>query len=180
MWKGATTSPARTPQKKSDPWTDLTRLLRVRPRSLAEVRDRLRERGHASERVTEAIERAVHAGLLDDAAFAKLWIRDRVGRHPLSRAAVVQELRAKGVDEALITATLEKEYPEAVEVELAQRLAEDRFQRLRSVDPDRRIARVLAHLSRRGFSRGLAVRAVRAAEEALQREEGDTASRTGV
>jgi regulatory protein len=144
------------------------------------VRDRLRERGHASERVQETIERAIHAGLLDDAAFAKLWIRDRVGRHPLSRAAVVQELRAKGVSDPLIAETLEKEYPQAVEGELAQRLVEDRLQRLRGVDPNRRTARVLAHLSRRGFSRGLAVDAVRAGEEALQREEDNAAGRTGI
>jgi len=151
--------------RKSDPWLDLTRLLCERPRSVAEVRLRLTRRGHDEEAVEATVRSAIEAGLLDDRAFAKLWVTDRLWHHPLSRAALQQELREKGVDRAIATAEIESQYPPVREIEIARDLAVARFERLRGIDAERRRDRVAGYLMRRGFRRGLALDVIRQLEK---------------
>ncbi len=152
------------PKPKADAWADLVRLLRERPRSIFEVRDRLGRRGHGQEAIDDAVASAVDAGLLDDRAFAKLWVSDRLWHHPLSRAAVAQELRQKGVASAVIDASLDELYPPVRELEVARELACSRYERLRGVDAARRASRTVRFLERRGFRRGTALEIVRALE----------------
>ncbi len=158
----------RTP--RSDPWVDLTRLLRERPRSVCEVRQRLARRGHVVDVVETTIRSAVDAGLLDDRVFAKLWVTDRLWHHPLSRAALELELRDKGIDPSIIAAELADQYPAVREVEIARDLASARFDRLRGVDPERRRNRTAAYLMRRGFRRGLSFDVVRQLEKECEDE----------
>jgi regulatory protein len=145
-------------------------LLRYRPRSIAEARRRLLERGFDRSVAEETIQHAVATDQLDDAAFAKLWVRDRLWHHPLSRAAVARELRDKGIDSELISATIEKEYPAVREMELAAELARQRMRRLCSLPGETRTRRLAAFLARRGFARGLVVQAVRVAETECNRD----------
>jgi regulatory protein len=153
------------PTRRSDPWADLTRLLRERPRSASEVRLRLARRGHDGETIEETIRSAIDVGLLDDRAFAKLWVTDRLWHHPLSRAALEQELREKGIDRSIAAAEIEAQYPAVREIEVARDLAAARFERLRGIDPERRSHRVANFLMRRGFRRGLAIDVIRQIEK---------------
>lgn len=155
---------------RSDPWVDLTRLLRVRPRSVHEARERLRRRGHDEGSVGKTIGAALDAGLLDDRAFTKLWVTDRLWHHPLSRAALAQELRDKGVDPSIVDATLGDLYPKVREIEIARDLAEARYGRLRGIGRERRRIRTVNHLMRRGFTRGLACEIVRQVERGIADE----------
>jgi regulatory protein len=154
----------------SDPWPDLVRLLRERPRSVAEVRWRLKQRGHDEGPIEKTIRAALDAGLLDDRTFAKLWVTDRLWHHPLSRAAMAQELHDKGIDRSIIDATLGELYPAVREVEVARGLAATRLERLRGIDPDRRRNRTANHLIRRGFRRGLAFDVIRQIEKEIEDE----------
>ena len=155
---------------QSDPWLDLTRLLRERPRSVLEVRQRLKRRGHRDDAIEKTIRTALDAGLLDDHTFAKLWVTDRLWHHPLSRAALAKELHDKGIDPSIIDGTLGELYPAVREVELARDLAATRFERLRGIDRDRRWNRTVNHLVRRGFSRHLACDVVRQIEKEIEDE----------
>lgn len=158
----------RTPT--SDPWLDLARLLRERPRSVAEVRRRLRRRGHDVDAIENTIRTALDDGLLDDHAFARLWINDRLWHHPLSRAALAKELHDKGIDASIIDGTLDELYPVVREVELARDLAATRYGRLREIDRDRRRNRIVNHLMRRGFSKRIACDVVRQLEQERENE----------
>ena len=151
--------------RRSDPWIYLTQLLRHRPRSIEEARQRLTGHGYEPQDVEATVNQAITAGLLDDAAFAKLWVRDRVWHHPISRAAVRQELFGKGIASSLVSDTLEAEYPQVKEPELAYELAAKRCQRLLSVPLEKRRDRVVRFLMRRGFSASQSRTAVRRAEE---------------
>ena len=142
-------------------------LLRYRPRSIAEARQRMSEQGFDDDVVESTIQQAIATDQLDDAAFARLWVRDRMWHHPLSRAAISQELRHKGIHPELITRTLADEYPAVREIELATELAERRVQRMRAVPAEKRQNRLMSFLSRRGFSRGLAIQVVRTLEKEL-------------
>jgi len=139
-------------------------LLRYRPRSIAEARQRMLEHGYEPAVITDTIDQAIATDQLDDAAFAKLWTRDRMWHHPMSRAAISQELRQKGVDSELIANTLLAEYPAAQEIELATGLAEARIRRYVGIPPEKRKNRLVSFLARRGFSRGLVFQVVKAVE----------------
>jgi regulatory protein len=148
------------------------RLLRYRPRTVAEARRRLRERGHRETLVDETVERACAAGLLDDRAFTKLWIDDRLLHKPLSRRAIQDELTRLGIPGPMIREHLAQQYPPNREPRVALDLAEQRLRRVRTGDPAQRIERVVAYLVRRGFGRGLAIRSTRAAAERLEETDG--------
>ena len=82
------------------------RFLEVRPRSVAEVRRRLRSAGYSAALVEGAVVRLVELGFLDDAAFARAWVESRDRARPRGERALRVELRQKGVgreetDEAL-------------------------------------------------------------------------------
>jgi len=82
------------------------RFLEARSRSVAEVRTRLTRAGYRPELVEGAIARLVDLGMLDDAAFAAQWVESRDRAHPRGEAALMVELRQKGIDAPTIAATL--------------------------------------------------------------------------
>lgn len=151
--------------RRSDPWIYLTQLLRHRPRSIEEARQRLAGHGYAPQDVEATVNRAITAGLLNDEEFTKLWVRDRIWHHPLSRAALRQELFGKGIASSLIGSVLEAEYPLVKEAELANELAAQRLRRLGSVSLDKRRDRTVRFLQRRGFTIHQARAAIKRAEE---------------
>jgi regulatory protein len=140
-------------------------LLRYRPRSIAEARQRMLEQGYEHDVIEATISQGIATDQLDDAAFAKLWVRDRMWHHPLSRSAISEELREKGIHQDLIASTLHAEYPAVREVELATELATARIHRLWGLKPETRRNRLASFLSRRGFARGLVYQVVKSVEK---------------
>ncbi len=121
-----------------------------RPRSEAEVRRRPGSRFPAP-LVDEVIRRLREQRLLDDAAFASQWRRDREQHRPRARGMVRQELRRLGVSPEVADGALEG-FDDAVNAYRAgQRVA----RRLAGRDGDFR-QRMVAHLRRRGFGYTLA------------------------
>jgi regulatory protein len=74
------------------------RLLSYRPRSEAELRQRLSRRGAPADLADEAISRLRELGLVDDAAFARTWVEGRSRLSPRSRRLLRRELQAKGIE----------------------------------------------------------------------------------
>ncbi len=124
-----------------------TRLIARRPRSETEIRQNL-EKHKASEAAIQAtLDRLRNAGLVDDQAFAKLWVENRSAFRPRSKRALRAELRQKGVaPEALGEALAETNDAEA-----AYQLAAKRAPRLHTL-PHPEFRRKLGdYLARRGF-----------------------------
>jgi regulatory protein len=130
------------------------RLLDTRPRSADEVRQRLRRKGSPPESIEPAIERLSELGLLDDAAFSRLWVESRQRQRPRGARALRDELRRKGVDRATIEAALaESAVDPAGEAALAEQVARDALPRYaRSPDRASFQRRLGGLLQRRGFS----------------------------
>ena len=82
------------------------RFLETRQRSVAEVRRRLTGAGYRSELAEGAIERLLALGILDDEAFAAAWVASRARASPRGEHALMVELRQKGIDAAVVAATL--------------------------------------------------------------------------
>lgn len=85
-------------QLRQDALAWALRLLAYRPRSQAELRQRLARRGVPDAVAEETLERLRSLGLVDDEAFARSWVEVRQQRSPRSRRLLGLELRAKGVE----------------------------------------------------------------------------------
>lgn len=78
-------------------WDTALTFLSHRPRSEAEVRQRLRRARFSPALIQETLDRLREQRLVNDAEFAEFWVGSRESAHPRSRLALKQELRAKGV-----------------------------------------------------------------------------------
>jgi len=123
------------------------RLLAYRPRSQAEIRQRLARRGLPPPVVQETIARLDDQGLLDDAAFARFWVEARDQSSPRSRRLLGQELWAKGIEQEIA-----REAVAAVaEEDAALRAAEKKARHLQGLDYPTFRRRLGDFLLRRGF-----------------------------
>ncbi|HEX5724865.1 MAG TPA: regulatory protein RecX, partial [Longimicrobiaceae bacterium] len=100
-------------------------LLSYRPRSAGELRRRLAENGFPAEVAEACVAGLVESGVVDDSAFAELFVRDRVRLRPHGRRRLARELRARGVEpeaaRSAIDEVLARE--ETGDLELARRAA---------------------------------------------------------
>jgi regulatory protein len=144
-------------------------LLTYRSRSAAELRRRLGRKGFDPEVAGRTVERMRELGVVDDAAFAETFVRDRVRRRPKGKRRLADELRAKGVDaetaRAAVDEVLERE--DATELDLARQAAA-KWRPQPGEEPARARRRLHGFLARRGFA-GETVRQVM--EEVLGDEE---------
>lgn len=148
-----------------DPKLAAERLLKVRPRSVGELRERLARKGFLREDIEGVIDRLQQKGVLDDRAFARWWIGQRAVLKPKGAFGLLMELRAKRVDrETIQQALAETGVPEA-EFELAQEALKPRLARLARLDPLRGKRKVHDFLARRGFSRDVISEIIRSLED---------------
>src|ERR1700760_1309633 len=106
------------------------RLLTVRARTRAELATALTKRGYADEVSGEVLDRLAQVGLIDDEDFAEQWGRSRRVNAGKGKRALAAELRTKGVDNDVITATLADIDPSA-ERARAEQLVADKLRRER-------------------------------------------------
>jgi regulatory protein len=124
------------------------RYLGYRPRSEAELRERLQRRGFSPEAIEEVTNRLKELGMLDDVAFAHFWVENRETFRPRSRLLTGLELKRMGVDREVIEQVVQG----ADDMENAYRAAVQRTRGWQLADyPDFR-RRLGDYLRRRGFS----------------------------
>lgn len=135
-------------------------LLAFRPRTREELRRRLARKEFPEEVVDGCLEHLDGVGLIDDSAFAEMFVRDRVRLRPRGRRALAQELRTKGVDPETAREAISDvfEAQEVTEAELA-REAGAKWLPKPGEDPRKARQRFYAFLARRGFG-GEAIREV--------------------
>ena len=146
-------------------------LLAARSRGVEELRGRLRRKDFGAQEVSNCLSWLQERDLLDDAAFSRALVRDRLNFSPRGASLLKQELARKGIspsiaEEAVDSVFQEEEVSESDLAELAARkwirqqgprllkvLLEDRFSKNR----EKARRRLYAYLARRGF-RGDATR----------------------
>ena len=84
------------------------RFLQVRSRSVDEVRRHLTQAGYRAELVEQAVSRLMELGMLDDGAFARMWVESRDRARPRSEIALRRELALKGIDRELAAQVLDE------------------------------------------------------------------------
>ena len=150
------------------------RLLTIRPRTVAEMRERLESRfGTAT--VEKTLTRLLSEGLLDDAQFARQWRSSRERRKPRSQRMIEQELRNKGVAEDVASGALEG-YDS---YDAAHRAAARYAARQKGTGREIFNRRVSAFLERRGFEYEIIRRTLQQLREELDVSETGEADQEG-
>jgi len=134
-------------------------LLSRRPWTRADLARRLIRRGAPPEVAEAVIADLMGRGYLDDAAFARQWVESRSARG-YGAARLRAELRARGVDAAVIDAALGALMPDAT-LERARAMARRRLAVIAGARPERVAARLSEYLLRRGYAPGVVGRVVR-------------------
>lgn len=168
------------PDPESVARTIVLRRLTAAPRSRAQLADDLAARDVPDEVAERVLDRFTEVGLVDDAAFAATWVRSRHATRGLSRRALSDELRSKGVDDETVAAAVEEIDGDAEEA-TARALVGRRLAATRGLAPEARLRRLVGQLARKGYPGGLALRVAREAlaAERPERDESDTGSLTG-
>lgn len=138
------------------------RLLDSRARSRAELRGRLAENEEwPGVAIDEVLDDLTASKLLDDAHFAREWVRQRHAGRGKSRMVLDRELVEKGIPAHLREEALEQ-ISDADESAIARSLAEKKARTIKTVPADRAardkdLRRVVGVLARRGFNQGLSM-----------------------
>jgi regulatory protein len=141
------------------------KLLAAKPRSVAELRERLLERCSSKAIVETVIARLREYGYLDDERYALGYVSSKVRQQPIGRRRLQQSLQMKKVDRAVADEALAQVFAETSEEELIDRAIEKRV-RLRGRPKTRAEAKSLFdHLLRQGFPFELVSEKVRAASK---------------
>jgi regulatory protein len=132
--------------------SDALRLLSFRPRSVEELRSRLKRKkrypGEMIERVIGAFQKQ---GLLDDEKFAKLYAQSRIYSRPVGRRRLALDLSQKGLSRELVAETLAK-LSDYDEKQTAKDLVFTRFHKMTGVSREKKKRRLYGFLKRRGFA----------------------------
>lgn len=127
------------------------------PRTSAEVRRKLRQRGYEDDAIQTTVERLERNQFLDDTTYAASFVRSRFDGSGYGPMRLRADLMKKGVPSLIIDKTLADFEEEADLESKAQHLAERRWQTLqRETDLKKRKKKLLEYLVRRGFNYGLA------------------------
>ena len=128
------------------------KLLAAKPRSVAELRERLLQgKGINSEIVETVISRLKEYGYLNDERFAFGYASYKVKQRPMGRRRLERDLKLKKVDNSVANEALELVYTETSEEQLIDQAIAKRL-RIRGRPKNRAETRSLFdHLLRQGF-----------------------------
>jgi regulatory protein len=143
--------------------TAALRYLAVRPRTEREIRDQLRAKEFSDQVAAETIASLKESRLLDDAAFARSYIRNAIALKPSGRILLKRKLLLLGIDKSLAEEAL-GEILEGVNQEEEARVAAQAFvaRRTSRGTPGPSLRRqVTTYLLRRGYAWDVVARAVK-------------------
>lgn len=136
------------------------RQLTAAPRSRAQLAEAMARRDVPEDVAERVLDRFAEVGLVDDAAYAEVLVRSRHAERKLSRRALAQELRRKGVDDEIAREALEQVDDEDEE-RAARALARKKLAATRGLDREVRLRRAYGALGRKGYGGSLVSRVVR-------------------
>ena len=130
------------------------------PHSRSELATKLAKKRVPTEIATRMLDRFEEVGLIDDAAFARDWVRSRQAGRGLAPRALAVELRRKGVDQEVVSEAVGA-VDHADEVEAARQLVRRRLPSLQRFDKPTVVRRLTGMLARKGYSSDVAFSVVR-------------------
>lgn len=150
------------------------RRLAAAAQSRGQLADALARRDVPPDVATRVLDRFTEVGLIDDAEYARMFVRSRHAERGLSRRALGVELRRKGIDDETAAAALQ-DLDDEDEEHAARELVRRRLRSTTGLETQVRVRRTYGALGRKGYAPGLVARLVRE-ELAAEGLEDDMAS----
>lgn len=126
-------------------------LLKFRPRSEKEIYNRLKKKKFDDKVIKKTLVFLKKNNFIDDGYFAKTWIESRLKR-PLGIRRLKEELKIKGIDKEIIDNQIEQIKKNYREEDVIKKIAQQRFRKLKSIEPQKAKRRIYTYLVSRGFS----------------------------
>lgn len=123
------------------------KLISYRPRSETEIRKNLLKHKISDHVISSTIARLREARLVDDRAFARVWVENRTEFRPRGKYALRYELRNKGIEEEIVDEVLES----VDEEHMAYLASKKKIRQLKNLDEKELKKKLNAFLSRSGF-----------------------------
>ena len=140
--------------------TIVLRQLTMTARTRSELEQTLAKRDVPADAARRVLDRMTEVGLIDDAAYANEWVRQRQQGKGLARRALANELRRKGIDDDLAADALASVDDEA-ERSAAFDLAKRKARASRGQPNEKRVRSLVGMLARKGYGPGMAYGVVR-------------------
>ena len=134
------------------------RTLAARGRSVAEVKQKLRDRGIEESVVDEEVSRLVTEGLLNDFDLAEQLVWSLQEHTKLGPVAIRQALIKRKIPSAIIDRVIP--HASDIEPDVIEQLARDRIRSMSGLEPDVQKRRLVGFLARRGYTGSEVYRAV--------------------
>ena len=147
------------------------RLLAAKPRSRAELRERLGEKCD-DDAIVEVISRLEELGYVDDKKFAASFAATRIATRPLGRVRLRRDLQRRKVSGEVAESAMNEAYKETNEETLIEKAIAKRLRTHGEPRTRQDVQRLYAYLIRQGFGYDLALRKVREASTAQDITEG--------
>ena len=145
------------------------RRLDAAPRTRVELHEYLADRDIPTDVIGEVLDRFEEVGLIDDALYARMWVRSRHEHRGHSRYVLRQDLRRKGVADQVIAESMET-ISDHEERDRARLLVERKFASQARFEPAVQERRLVSMLARKGYPTGMCFAVVREAlsDQALE------------
>lgn len=132
------------------------------PRTQKELRDAMTKKGVPVEMAEDVLAKLAEYNYVNDNQFADNFVRARHVNQRKGAAVIRQELRRKGVEDDVVAEALEQ-ITEESEHEAATALVARKLASTQSLEPAKRVNRLVGMLARKGYPPGLAYQVVREA-----------------
>ena len=153
---------ARQVETEADLYDVALRALMRRAHSVHEMKQKLERRSDNKQLVQLVMTRLKENGQIDDARYAKQFVRQRTESRKQGKFRIARDLRARGVPDRHIEAALEETSRETDEVALVRQRIERKLRSYRGELDGNRMASVYRSLLRAGFSADIVRREIRA------------------
>jgi regulatory protein len=130
------------------------------PRTRAQLAAAMKRRNVPADVAAAVLDRFEEVALVDDEEFARQWVTTRHAGRGLARRALSYELRQRGVADDVVKGAV-AEVTTDDELAAARELVRRRAAAMSGDDPARRSRRLAGMLARKGYSGGVAMRAIR-------------------
>lgn len=154
--------PGSPPEPEADPYavarSIVLRQLTNSAKSRRQLEDKLAEREVPDDVAAAVLDRFEEVRLVDDAEFARMWVRSRSQTRSLARSALRRELTEKGIAPELAEEALEQlssDDERAAARELVQRKLRNATVPQDRTERDKQVRRLVSMLARKGYAPSL-------------------------
>lgn len=136
------------------------RQLSMAPKSRKQLEEALTKRKVPQDVAKVCLDRLTEVGLIDDLAYAGMFIRSRCITKKVSRSVLKMELRQKGITDEFIEESLQQISDED-EYQMATDLVIKKLRSMKNLEKDVMQRRLFGLLARKGYHAGISTKVIR-------------------